>query len=84
MPKYPKKYKDIEYYVPGRKRPIAGSTRATYDFLVVVHENNPTLTIKQLCELITDRSKYIFQPEAMEVLNAYIKAGYGDCVPTWR
>lgn len=84
MPKYPKNYKDIEYYVPGRKRPIAGSTRATYDFLVVVHENNPTLTIKQLYELITDRSKYIFQPEAVEVLNAYIKAGYADCLPTWR
>lgn len=84
MPKYPKKYKDIEYYVPGRKRPITGSTRSTYDFLVVVHGSNPTLTIKQLCELITDRSKYIFQPEAVEVLDAYIKAGYGDYVPAWR
>ena len=65
MPKYPKNYKDIEYYVPNRKRPIA-------------------LSIKPLCELITDRSKYIFQPEAVEVVNAYIKAGYADCVPTWR
>lgn len=84
MPKYPKNYKDIEYYVPDRKRLIAGSTRAIYDFLVVVHENNPTLTIKQLCGLITDRSKFIFQPETVEVLNAYIKAGYGDYVPAWR
>ena len=84
MPKYPKYHKDIEYFVPGRKKRIAGSTKSTSDFLVYVHEDNPTLTIAQLRVLITDRSKYIFQPEAVEVLDAHIKAGYGDFVPTWR
>jgi len=37
MPKYPKNYKDVEYYVPGRKRRIAGSTKAASDFLAIVH-----------------------------------------------
>ena len=84
MPKYPKNYKDIEYYAPGRKKRIAGSTKATSDFLACLHEENRMLTIAQLRELITDRSKYIYEPEAVEVLDAYIKAGYGDYVPEWR
>ena len=84
MPKFPKNHKDVEYFVPSRKKRIAGSTKSTSDFLVYIHENNPTLTIVQLRALITDRSKFIFQPEAVEVLDAYIKAGYGDFVPTWR
>ena len=33
---------------------------------------------------MTDRSKYVFSPEAIEVLDAHIKAGYGDHVPDWR
>lgn len=33
MPKYPKNYKDVEYFVPGRKRRVAGSTKAVSDFL---------------------------------------------------
>ena len=84
MPKYPKNHKDVEYYVPGRKRRIAGSTKATSDFLAMLHETYPTLTIAQLREVITDRSKYIIFPEAIEVLDAHIEAGYGDRVPGWR
>lgn len=84
MPKYPKNHKDVEYYVPGRKRRIAGSTLATNDFLKIVHKDNPTFTIRQIKELITDRTKYILQPEAVEVLDAYIKIGYGDHIPKWR
>lgn len=41
MPKYPKGHKDVVFYAPKSKRgsrPIAGSTTATNDFLVLVHE----------------------------------------------
>lgn len=84
MPKRPKNQKDVEYYVPGRKKSITGSTRATSDFLAIVHSINPTFTIRQLRELIADRSRYIFEPEAAEVLDAHIKAGYGEHIPDWR
>ena len=84
MPIYPKNHKDVEYFVPGRKRRIAGSTKATSDFLVMVHEDNPTFTIQQLKELITNRTLYILMPDAVEVLDAYIKLGYGDYIPNWR
>lgn len=84
MPKYPKNHKDVEYFVPGRKRRVAGSTVAIKDFLVIIHEENPTFTIRQLRELITDRTKYIPFTDAVEVLDAHIKVGYGDCVPDWR
>lgn len=84
MPKYPKNHKDVEYYVPGRKKRIAGSTRATSDFLAIMHQDRPTLTIRQLRELISDRTRYIPDPEAIEVLDAHIKAGHGDHVPDWR
>lgn len=84
MPKYPKNHKDVEYYVPGRKKRIAGSTVSTNDFLVIIHEGNPTLTIRQLKELITDHTQYIPNTEAVQVLDAHINAGYGDHIPTWR
>ena len=41
MPKYPKNHKDVEYRVPGRKSRVAGSTKATSDFLAAVHEEHP-------------------------------------------
>lgn len=84
MPKYPKNHKDVEYFVPGRKRRIAGSTRAVSDFLSIVHEDYPTLTVRQIRELISDRTRYIPDPEAIAVLDAYIKVGYGDHIPNWR
>jgi len=58
MPKYPKNHKDIEYFVNGGKRRVAGSTKAVNDFLVIIHEENPTFTVRQLRDLITDRSQY--------------------------
>lgn len=84
MPKYPKNFKDVEYFAPGRKRRVAGSTKAVSDFLSIVHEDYPMLTIQQIRELITDRTRYIPNPDAIEVLNAYIKAGYGDYIPNWK
>ena len=84
MPKYPKNHKDVEYYVSGRKRRIAGSTIAVRDYLALIHEENPGLTIRQIKELITDGSRYIVDMEAVEVLDAHIKAGYGDIIPSWK
>lgn len=84
MPKYPKNHKDVEYYVSGRKKRIAGSTRAVSDFLALIHEENPDMTIRQIKELITDSSRYILNAEAVEVLDAYIEAGYGGCIPSWK
>lgn len=84
MPKHPKNYKDVEYFIPGRKRRIAGSTRAVSDFLSIIHEDYPTLTIKQIRELISDCTLYIPDPEAIAVLDAHIEAGYGDHIPNWR
>lgn len=84
MPKYPKNHKDVEYFVSGRKKRVAGSTKAVSDFLVLVHEENPTLTIRQLRELITDKSRYIENVDAIVVLDAHIKVGFGDTIPSWK
>ena len=84
MLRYSKNFKDVEYYVPGRKRRVAGSTKATSDFLALIHQDHPTATISELREIVTDRTQYIFSPDALEVLEAHIKAGYGDHTPNWR
>lgn len=73
-----------DYHVPGRKRRVAESTVATSRFLAIVHEDNPTATISQIREIITDKTKYIIDPEAVAVLDAHIQAGYGDYIPNWR
>lgn len=75
---------DVEYYVPGKKRRVAGSTKATSDFLTMMYNQYPSYTISQLYALAIDRSKYIKFPEAIEVLEKHLKAGYGDHVPEWR
>ena len=84
MPKYPKSHQDVEYYAPGRKRRVAGSTAATSGFLVAILQAYPTATISRLREIITEKDKYILEPGAVAVLDAYIKAGCGDYVPNWR
>lgn len=84
MPRYTKNYVDVEYYAPGRKKRVSGSTVATELFLVYVHEENPDLSFKQLKALIGNRQLFIKNPDAERVLDDYIKAGYGDYVPEWR
>jgi hypothetical protein len=80
---------DVQYYVMDRKakygrKIVAGSTKATNDLLVIIHEEYPTFTIKQLKALLTDRTQFIYNPEAVAVLDAYIKAGHGDRIPNWK
>lgn len=84
MPRYPKNFKDVEYYAPGRKRRIAGSTKATSDFLALVHADHPEATISQQRDLLTDRTRYVLEPEAVAVLDAYIAKGYGGHIPNFR
>ena len=84
MPKYPKNHKDVLYYVKGKKRPISGSTKSTSDFLAIVNQDNPNMTISELKDLITNKDLYILNPEAVKVLDDHINKGYGDCVPDWR
>lgn len=84
MPRYPKNHKDVEYYVPGRKRRISGSTVATSRFLTIVHEDHPDATISQLRAIIGDKTKYIPCPESLAVLDDHIQAGYGEHIPNWR
>lgn len=86
MPKQQRrsKSKDVIYYVPNKKKWIATSTKAISYFLAIIHEENPTLTINQIKEIISDRTKYIYYPEAIEVLDTHIKMGYGDWIPEWK
>lgn len=84
MPKRKRFRLGMDYHIRGRKRPVAESTLATGYFLVIVHQDHPALTISQLREVITDETKYILDPDAVSVLDAHIKAGYGDHIPDWR
>ena len=71
---------DVAYYRhAGRRRtPVAYSTVATSRLLGLLHEDNPTLTIAELRDLIQ------YDSDAIAVCDAYIAAGEGDVVPNWR
>lgn len=74
---------DVSYRVPGRKKALTRSTKATSDFLALVHQQYPNETIAQLRERITNRSYYLPNPEAVQILDKHIKAGYGTKIPNW-
>ena len=88
MSRYPRNYDDVDFDVlkKGRKRAkkVAGSTKATSDFLALIHAMHPEKTIRQIRDEITDKSKWILNPEAVSVCDAYIKNGDADVVPDWR
>lgn len=77
------KHLGVSYYVPGRKRRITDSTKATSDFPAIVHQQYPTDSIQQLRDRICDRSVYIPNPDAIRVLDEHIHAGYGNQIPNW-
>lgn len=66
-----------------RRKPIVEATTATSEYLAAVHEQHPRATIRELRDLLNDKKRYIRDPEALAVLDAYIKAGEGDTVPRW-
>lgn len=61
---------DVEWRVPKRKTPIAYSTRATSDLIVVLSQESET---------ITDVYNAInYDQEAKDILKKYIDLGYGN------
>lgn len=71
------------FYVPKKKKRFVEATSATARFLGIVCEENPTLTIQEIYDLITDKTRYIYNPEAVAVLDKHIEKGYGKCIPSW-
>jgi N12 class adenine-specific DNA methylase len=63
---------DVQYYVPGKKTPIAYSTISDRDLLSVLAEDNPTATISEL------RSYINYSEDAKRIIDAYIANGYGN------
>lgn len=63
---------DVHWHIPGRKRPIAYSTKATSDLIVALSTDNKT--IKEVYDSIN------YDQEARAVLSEYIKRGYGNSV----
>ena len=65
---------DVEWTIPGKKTPIAYSTKAVSDSIEVMADEYPTATIRELQE------KFPYGPDEKKVLQRYIDAGYGDQV----
>lgn len=65
-----KNSKDVKWTVPNTKKPLCYSTEATSHLIVALME--PSDTIQML------RNKIVYDVEAKEVLNMYIKVGYGN------
>ena len=61
---------DVSWHIPGRKRPIAYSTKATSDLIGVLAEDGGTIREVQ--------SRINYDQEAKAVLQAYIDRGYGN------
>ena len=61
---------DVSWHIPGIKTPIAYSTKATSDLIVVLGEDGATI------QVVHDRITYDL--EAREVLRKYIEKGFGD------
>lgn len=63
---------DVEWRLPSKKRPIAYSTVATQDLIVMLAQDYET---------ITDVYKAInYDEDAKNVLQKYIDAGYGGII----
>jgi len=66
---------DVAWHIPNRKKPIAYSTIATRDAIYCVAENGDTLA-----EVRRKFDFLIYDKEAIEVLDAHIKHGYGEWI----
>ena len=63
---------DVHWHIPGRKTPIAYSTKAASDLIVALSQDGTT--IREVYDRIT------YDVEAREILKTYIEKGYGDTV----
>lgn len=75
MPKYPKTPKGwnssgVHWTIPGKKKPIAYSTTAASDLIVLLSKEYKT--IQEVHDAIN------YDEEAKKVLQKYIDAGYGE------
>lgn len=61
---------DVQWFVPNRKRPIAYSTIATKQLIGLLSEDY--YTINDVHNAIN------YDPEAKDILQKYIDAGYGN------
>ena len=61
---------DVEWYAPNRKKPIAYSTIATSEYIVMLAQNGGT--IKDIYE------KIAWYEDAKSILEKYIQLGYGE------
>ena len=82
---------DAVFYAPplkpnakSRFKIVTWSTTATSKFLGIVHEDYPDYTVRQLYKLLSDKSQFLSNPEALRVLREYIDKGYGDVVPNFK
>lgn len=63
---------NVQWYLPGKKRPIAYSTKAASDLIVVLSQDGATI------QEVHDRITY--DVEARKILEIYIEKGYGDSI----
>ncbi len=61
---------DVQWTLPGRKRPFAHSTTATSDLIVALSQDG--LTVSEARDAIN------YDPEAVAILSTFVDAGHGD------
>lgn len=61
---------DIHWMVPGKKKPIAYSTKATSDLIVILAETNETI--------VDVYNAINYDQDAKNILQKYIDLGYGN------
>lgn len=81
---YHKPKGDVQYCAGKRKRPIAYSTEATLDYLILVQSILPDSTVYERIDFIQNKRNIVFDKEAYEVLLAYVTYGFGNTKPIFR
>lgn len=93
MPRFPKGFLGANFWHPFKvvrlrgkllRKNIADCTIANMNMLILFHEQNPTATISELKEIISDRNRYVYFPECIEILDKHIKEGLEYWIPDWR
>lgn len=69
---------DVEWFIDGRKTPIAYSTKATSDLIVLLAQENET--VQDVYNAVN------YDTDAKKVLQSYIDRGYGERIARtlWR
>lgn len=82
---YRKPKGDVSWYRHNKKykRPIAYSTVATEEFLIMIHEMYPDEDILSLWARLCDKKQWIYNPEEVAVLESYIEKNEGNVVPNF-